>query len=160
MTHDPTALAKLDELLAAIRGFDDPRRATSEWKQVYRLFQKTDVPAGEVTGVVGMRDVAGLAELIGRLRNPEAAATAPAPYAPDADTCKRAMRAFRKRLASSRLDDESRISRHDPLSKGGDSTVTAGITPPSEWPEAVWKELARQGRLRYIGYGLYELAEK
>ena len=158
MTSDPTALARLDELLSLIRGYDDPRRAATEWKQVYRLLQKTDLPSGQVAGVVGMRNVAGLAELIGQLRNPEAADAGPAHDAPDAETCKRAMRAFRKRLASTRLDDQSRISRHDPLSKGGDTRVTAGITPPSEWPDAVWKELARQGKLSYIGQGLYELA--
>ena len=160
MTSDPTALAKLDELLAVIRGYADPRRAAGEWKQAYRLLQKADLPPGQVTGVVGMRDVAGLAELIGQLRDPEAAAAPPDPDAPDVETCKRAMRAFRKRLASTRLDDESRISRHDPLSKGGDSRVTAGIAPPSDWPESVWKELTRQGKLCYIGHGLYELAKQ
>ena len=159
MPSDPTALAQLDELLASIRGYADPRRAAGEWKQAYRLLQKAGLPPGQLTGVVGMRDVAGLVALIDQLRNPEAAAAAPAHDAPDAETCKRAMRAFRKRLASTRLDDQSRISRHDPLSKGGDSRVTAAITPPSEWPDAVWKELARQGKLRYIGYGLYELAK-
>ena len=39
---------------------------------------------------------------------------------PSAETCKRAMRAFRKRLAFTRLDDASRFSRHDPLSAVSD----------------------------------------
>ncbi|NQT87086.1 hypothetical protein HQ560_09995 [bacterium] len=67
------------------------------------------------------------------------------------------MRAFRKRLKFTRLDDESRITSHNPLSKGKDVTVSAGITPPNEWPEAVWKELVRQGKLNAIGQGIYEL---
>ncbi|KPK82420.1 MAG: hypothetical protein AMJ81_09820 [Phycisphaerae bacterium SM23_33] len=95
-----------------------------------------------------------MTELIDQLRAP-AAAAAP-PDAPSAETCRRALRAFRKRLALTRLDDESRISSHSPLSKGTESRLTA-IIPPSEWPESVWEELVRQGRLRYIGHGFYEL---
>jgi len=155
---DPTTLTRLEELLALIRGFDDPRRAASEWKQVYRLLAKTELPAAQVTGVVGMRAVPGLAELIEQLRAPSAAP--PPAEGPSAATCKRAMRAFRKRLAFHRLDDESRFSSHDPLSKGADSRVSAAITPPSEWPDSVWQELVRQGKLCYIGQGLYELPEQ
>ena len=35
----------------------------------------------------------------------------------------------------------------------------AGIIPPREWPDSVWRELARQGRIRDIGRGFYELVE-
>ena len=73
MTCDPTTLAKLDELLAAIRAYDDPRRAAGEWKQVYRLLQKTELPAARVAGVVGMRDVAELAGLFDELQSPAVA---------------------------------------------------------------------------------------
>jgi hypothetical protein len=159
MTSDPTTVTKLDELMTAIRGYDDPRRAAGEWKQVYNLLQKTDLPSVRVTHVVGMRDVAGLTELIDQLRAPAAAVAPPQADAPDAETCRRAMRAFRKRLALTRLDDESQISSHSSLSKGADSRVAA-IIPPREWPESVWQELGRQGRLRYIGDGFYELPKQ
>lgn len=159
MAIDPTAMAKLDELLTAIRAYEDPRRARGEWKQVYRLLQKTDLPSARVTHVVGMRDVVQLAELIDQLRAPEGATKPPAPDAPSAETCRQAMRAFRKRLELTRLDDESKISSHNPLSKGGESRITA-IAPPIEWPQSVWQELVRQGRLRYVGHGCYELAEE
>ena len=157
MRIDPTTVTKLEELVTAVRGYDDPRRASAEWKQVYRLLSKTDLPPGQVTGVVGMRDVDGLTDLIEQLRNPADAPAPPEADAPDAETCKRAMRAFRKRLKFTRLDDESRITSRNPLSKGKDMRVSAGITPPKEWPESVWQELVRQGKLTYIGYGLYEL---
>ena len=150
-------MTKLDELMAAIRGYEDPRRAAGEWKQVYKLLQKTDLPSARVTHVVGMRDVAGLAELIDRLRAPEAAAP---PEPPSADTCKRALRAFRKRLALTRLDEESKINIHSPLSKGSASLGPAAIVPPVEWPQSVWQELDRQGKIRYIGGGLYELPKQ
>lgn len=154
MPTDPTTVTELETLLAAIRGYDDPRRASAEWKQAYRLLQKTDLPGGRVTHVVGMRDLAALAELIEQIRTPSPAA--PPAEAPDAETCKRAMRAFRKRLALTVLDEQSTLG-HGPLSKGAEGI--AAIVPPDEWPQAVWQELVRQGKLRYIGHGFYELAK-
>jgi len=158
MTNDPSPLSKLDELLAAIRAYGDPRRAANEWKQAYKLLQQTSLPPAGVTHAVGMRDVAKLAELIDQLRSP--VAEPPPPDVPDSETCKRAMRAFRKRLAAIRLDDQSKISSRSPLSKGADRAVTNAIVPPTEWPEAVWKELARQGKLVHIGQGFYELPKE
>ena len=35
MSVDPEIIHKLDELLEAIKGFDDPRRASTEWKQAF-----------------------------------------------------------------------------------------------------------------------------
>ena len=157
MSDTPTTVAELDELMAAIRGYDDPHRAASEWKQVYKLLQKTDLPAARATHVVGMRDLAALAELIDQLRAP---AGPVGPPQVDAKTCRLALRAFRKRLALTRLDDESKISSHSPLSKGVDSSVPVAIIPPEEWPESVWQELARQGKVRYIGHGFYGLPKQ
>lgn len=158
MTGDATTLNKLGDLLAAIRGYDDPRRAAGEWKQAYRLLQACGLPSARVTHVVGMRDVAALAEMIGQLSAPAAAVEPTPPDAPDAETCRRALKAFRKRLALTRLDDESKLG-HSPLSKGEGSSITA-IIPPHEWPEPVWRELARQGKLRDIGHGFYELTRQ
>jgi hypothetical protein len=154
MTTDPTALlAKLDELLAAIRGYDDPRRAASEWKQVYRLLQQTRLAQGQVSAIVGMRDVTGLVRLIGELRAP---VPPPAPVETHTpETLRLAMRAFRTRLSLTVLDEESKLGR-SPLTKGPGAGVAA-IVPPSEWPDSVWQELARQGRLVYIGQGFYEM---
>ena len=154
MTSDPTTMTKLDELMTTIQGYDDPRRATGEWKRVYKLLQKTDLPTNRLTHVVGMRDLARLAELLDQLRNPTAA-PAPPSDAPDAQTCGRAMRAFRKRLALTRLDEESKIGGHSALTSGVDSRMSA-IVPPIDWPESVWQELVRQGKLRYMGHGFYE----
>jgi hypothetical protein len=155
MSDDPGIVTKLDELLAAIRAYDDPRRAAAEWKQALKLLQKTDSSPVMVTNIVAGRDLVRLAALIDQLRTPE---IAPAPGdVPDSLTCGNALRAFRKRLALTRLDDESRISSHSPLSKGEQGSGITAITPPVEWPEAVWQELVRQGRLRSIGHGLYEL---
>ena len=154
MTCDPTIITTLNELLTAIGGYDDPRRASSEWKQVYKLLQKTSVPPGRITSMVGMRNVEGLAEVIAQLSTPEAEVPPPADDAPDAETCRKALKAFRKREAVTRLDDESKLGR-SPLSKGSTSDSMA-ITPPIEWPDEVWRELVRQGKLRDVGHGFYE----
>lgn len=68
---------------------------------------------------------------------------------------RRAFQAFKKRLKLARLDDESRLG-HRAMSTGGKSSIQA-IQPPNQYPRAVWDELVRQGKLRYVGQGLYEL---
>ncbi len=161
MATDPTTITKLDELLAAIQAFDDPRRAGSEWKQTHKLLQTTDLASAGVGHVVGMRDVAKLAELVDQLRNApeacEAAPAAPPADVPDEATCKRALRVFRKRLSLTVLDEESTLGR-SPLTKGA-AAGAASMTAPAEYPHEVWQELVRQGKLRYIGHGFYELAK-
>jgi hypothetical protein len=154
MTADETTVAKLDELLAAIRKFDDPRRAMGQWKQVFKLLQKAGLPVERITGVVGMRDVNRLGDMIAQLRAPADAPPVDAD-APDADTLRKALAAFRKRSALTRLDEESRLGR-SPLTKGPNQGAAA-ITPPAEWPAAVWDALVRQDKLRYLGHGMYEL---
>lgn len=156
MTVEPDILAKLGELLAAIRKYEDPRRAATEWKQAFNLLKKTPADANHVANVVAMRGVGQLAELIEQLGAPEAPPPPPDPDAPDETTCNNALRAFRKRLKLTRLDEESKITSRNPLTKGQESEV-AGIIPPNEWPAAVWQELARKGKLRHLGHGFYEL---
>ena len=69
---------------------------------------------------------------------------------------KSAMKAFKKRLKLTALDDDSQLGR-GPLS-GGHRGVFA-IRPPSQFPREVWEELCRQGKLRDSGHGMYELAK-
>ena len=87
---------------------------------------------------------------------PEASAPTPAPeVAPiDPAVLKSAYNAFKKRWKLTRLDYESRIGK-SPLS--GSSSAIVGITAPKEFPKAVWEELAKQGRLKRAGSGLYSM---
>jgi hypothetical protein len=70
---------------------------------------------------------------------------------------KKALKAFKKRLKLTRLDDESRVG-HGPMSSGGKSGVVA-IQPPNQYPRAVWQELVKQGKLRPAREGMYELID-
>lgn len=65
-----------------------------------------------------------------------------------------ALKAFKKRLKLTALDDDSRLGR-GPFS-GGHTGVYA-IRPPDQFGPEVWEELCRQGKLRRSGHGLYEL---
>jgi hypothetical protein len=77
------------------------------------------------------------------------------PLPPSPQELKAALKAFKKRLKLTLLDDQSRIGV-GPMSSGRASGIVA-ITPPDQFPAAVWEELARQGKLKRSGSGLYEL---
>ena len=80
------------------------------------------------------------------------------PPAPTPQELKAAMKAFRKRLKLTCLDDQSRIGV-GPLSGGRNSGIV-GITPPDRFAPEVWEELARQGKLKKVGSGgQYELVQ-
>jgi hypothetical protein len=81
----------------------------------------------------------------------------PAPEPPSKEELRLALKAFRKRLKLTRLDDESRLG-YGPMTKGGKSGVAA-MAPPDQYPKLVWDELVKQGKLKYIGRGLYELID-
>ena len=81
--------------------------------------------------------------------------TSPPPLNPE--YLKKAMKAFRKRLKLTRLDEESKIGPN-PLSSGKRSSVVA-IMPPHQYPKEVWDELVRQGKLKDAAQGFYELVE-
>ena len=74
---------------------------------------------------------------------------------PDSKELKMALKAFKKRLKLTCLDDQSRIGV-GPMSSGRQSGIVA-ITPPDQYPQAIWDELTRQGKLKRAGHGLYEL---
>jgi hypothetical protein len=72
------------------------------------------------------------------------------------EVLKTALKAFKKRLKLTALDDDSRLGRG--ALSGGPTGVFA-IKPPSQFPQQVWDELYRQGKLRDSGHGLYELVK-
>jgi hypothetical protein len=83
--------------------------------------------------------------------------TSPTPQTPSAEDVKKAFKAFKKRLKLTRLDEESSLGG-GPMSSGRHSAIVA-ITPPAQFPQAVWDELVRQGKLKNAGHGTYELVQ-
>jgi hypothetical protein len=77
---------------------------------------------------------------------------------PTPEQLKQAFKAFRKRLKLTRLDAESNLGG-GPLSSGRDSCIVA-IAPPQQFPQGVWDELVRQGKLKPAGRGTYELNDE
>jgi hypothetical protein len=69
---------------------------------------------------------------------------------------KKALKAFKKRLKVTRLDDESRLS-HGPMSSGQKEQIVS-IQPPSGFGREIWEELVEKGHLKRDGQGFYELA--
>ena len=76
---------------------------------------------------------------------------------PTPEELRKAMKAFKKRLKLSRLDDESSLG-HGPMSSGRSSGIVA-VMPPNQYRKAIWDELVAQGRLKYVGQGLYQLTD-
>ena len=83
--------------------------------------------------------------------------TTSGPETPSKEELRLAMKAFRKRLKLTRLDDESRMG-YGATSSGQQSGIVA-ITPPNQFSKAVWQELSKQGKLKHDGGGLYSLVE-
>lgn len=74
-----------------------------------------------------------------------------------AEILRSAMKAFKKRLKLTALDDDSRLGR-GPFSGG--ATGVYAVRPPDQFPQQVWEELCRQGKLRRSGQGMYELPKE
>ncbi|MGA2678526.1 MAG: hypothetical protein ABSF37_04385 [Sedimentisphaerales bacterium] len=72
------------------------------------------------------------------------------------ETLKSAMKAFKKRLKLTALDDDSSLGR-GPFSSGAKGVYA--IQPPNQFPREVWEELCRLGKLRNSGHGMYELVK-
>jgi hypothetical protein len=81
----------------------------------------------------------------------------PPPNAPTKEQLKQAFKAFRKRLKLTQLDEDSRLSR-SPLSS--DKFKILAIAPPNQFPQEVWDELVKQGKLKKAGHGTYEVIEE
>jgi hypothetical protein len=74
----------------------------------------------------------------------------------DQEEMKKALKAFKKRLKNTQLDEDSRLGR-GPLSKGSGKIVS--IQPPAGFGREIWEELANQGFLKRDGGGFYQLVE-
>jgi hypothetical protein len=67
---------------------------------------------------------------------------------------KKALKAFKKRLKLTQLDDDSKLG-HSPLT--GNKTTVLAIQPPSGFGREIWEELVEKGYLKADGGGFYTL---
>jgi len=141
---------RLDALCEQLAG--QPAASDLLWREAARDYATTEAPDEQVAAALAARDVAAFQKILAEWT----ADRRPLPIE-DRTLLKRAMKAFRKRLKMTRLDDESRLGV-GATTKGHQSGVV-GITPPHEFPSEVWEELARQGRLKADRHGVYELVD-
>jgi hypothetical protein len=127
----------------------DPPRAEA-WEEAAGACAAARETEPDLAAALAARDAAALRGIL------DAVASGRRPWPEhDRDLLKRAMRAFRKRLGVTQLDDES-TTGGGPLSGGRDSGIR-GVSPPRDYPREIWLELARQGRLVNAGQGVFEL---
>ena len=72
------------------------------------------------------------------------------------ETLKRALVAFKKRLKLTKLDQESKLGASRPMTSGK-KVENLSIIPPNDFPREVWRELAKQGKMKDFGGGFYSL---
>jgi hypothetical protein len=176
---DTMSLQKLGEIISELYlASDDRKKSDQLWTKATAALDKLDADKARVAKVVSSRNIEDLARMLGDLTlqsqtGKPAAVPAPAKPAPvqpaaaapaadatppdaiDSGTLKAAMKSFRKRLKLTSLDHESSLGR-SPLTGGRKAGIVA-IQPPDRFPKEVWRELARQGRLKDAGRGFYEL---
>ncbi len=79
------------------------------------------------------------------------------PTPPTQKELKDALKAFKKRLKVTQLDEDSKMNCR-PTTSGGSSAIVA-IEPPNQFGKAVWDELVKQGKLKKAGQGMYEFVK-
>jgi hypothetical protein len=151
------ALQKLRSLVEDIRVRRQPLQLLDQWALAGRLLSRMPADQAAVAVAVRDKDLDALDAIVRRLEHPAptAAGAPPAQAAPafTAEELTKALHAFRKRLKLMRLSDESRLGNR--YTTGGRTSNIDAIQPPSEFPEAIWKALAAEGKLKDTGSGFY-----
>ena len=156
--RDMEALAKLVSQADAGQAMGQPAPGTNPGRAPGTVARhKGASPSdGSEIKAMGARSVAdqpGGNRTIAQMRDEKAAAAGFDSL--EEDNLKRALKAFRRKLKNYRRDDESRLgSKYVTSGKG--SGISA-ITPPKEFPMAVWNKLVELGRLKKGGGGTFEL---
>ena len=150
-------LQKLRSIHTDITKPKGPVQLKESWELAERLLTTRfpTVDAKEAARVCKERDIPALGAIITRLESP-APAAAPAPnVSVPKETLDKAFKAFRKRLETARLSDESRLGGR--YTTGGRKSKIDAIQPPIEFPPEVWRALAADGRLEHTGKGFYAI---
>ena len=154
--------------VAQITGKRDVEALAELVKTLGRVIPDASAPAGASASASAKKDIGGVegravsvaeqtgGKTIRQLREEKAAQGGFDSL--DEDNLKRALKAFRKRLKVVRQDDESRLGGRY-TSQGRQSKIFA-LTPPAQYPTAVWEKLVELKRLKPAGQGMYELPDE
>jgi hypothetical protein len=145
---------KLRQLHADIAEAKDGFKIVDAWALAERLTLRLPVDLDEATRVFKEKDADGFLAIIDRLENPPKREEKPLPEFHHDDLAA-AMRAFKKRLKIIRLNDESKLGGR--YTSGGRTSKVDAIQPPDGFDDAIWKVLAKGGRLIDTGGGFYQL---
>ncbi len=151
--------ALLAELAATREGLSAERMGP-EWGVMQRSLAKAGADSTFVARAIATRDLDLLDRIIANLHDPTVDIAPPEPEPePGVDipeeVLREAMRAYRKRVRVTKLDQESQLAR-SPLSSGKDADIDA-IVPPNQFPPEVWRTLAHRGELEATGDGFYRI---
>ncbi len=123
--------------------------SSNDWVSARAALDAAREAKDELLVIVEARDTAALTALLAAWKSGRTLRTVH-----DREVLKRAVKAFRKRLKVTRLDEESRIGGM--FSKGERSGIT-GVAPPDSYGPDIWDTLVRDGRLLDASHGVLEL---
>jgi hypothetical protein len=152
------ALEKLRQVVNDINANTDPMKLQANWDLAIRLISRFPADQDAAMEAYKAKDFAAFDAILSKIESP-------AKKQDDADDgpvevtseMREALKAFRKRFKLARLDDESRMSTRQ-LTGGAKSEIDA-IEPPKEFPDEIWKNLAKVGVLKHTGQGFYLLVK-
>lgn len=148
------AIQKLRQLHQTIATATNGFEIEDAWTLAKRLCSRYPVAPDLQARAFDNKDKDALAQLIDQIENPNQPAPAPAEDIPERELLD-ALKLFRKRLASTKLDQESKLGSHALASSGRVGVMS--MEPPHDYPKRVWKELARRGMIRDDGQGFYSI---
>jgi hypothetical protein len=151
------ALEKLREQTDLVNDASaDGLEKADAWTLAGRLLGRFPVDAAEAKRVLAEKDAIGLDTIVARLEHPAPKAPPPPPAGPvDEETLRHAMKAFRKRLKTARLADESKLQGR--RLTGGKASEIDAIIPPTDYGPDVWRTLVARGELVDTGDGFVAL---
>jgi hypothetical protein len=146
------AIEKLREVTDTIGTSKNGLQIVDAWALAGRLLTRFPVDAAESKRVLAAKDHPGLDALVRGLENPAQKVQA-GPGVSEGDMTA-ALKAFRKKLKLTKLDQESKLGGR--YTSGGKQSNINAIVPPTDFPPEVWRALEETGKLRRVGSGMYE----
>ncbi len=148
------AIQKLRQLHQTITTSSNGFEIEDAWTLAQRLCSRYKAAPELQARAFDNKDPQALKQAIDAIEKPDQPAPAPQDDIPERDLHD-ALKLFKKRIASTKLDQESKLGTHALASSGRVGVMS--MEPPHDYPKRVWKELARRGLIRDDGKGFYSI---